>query len=199
MRALKLRLGFTFHCVFLQKHRKKSTSDPESKPAPTPDSPATIQREPESYQGGDPPHNEPHPDPISFEEQEPKSDLVKPVSSRSRLLVPAVFETIPEEDETALDDSLIAGSGGVGGGGERKDEGEGEVVAAVEGEGGTEEEEVEREGVREGEGEGEREVITVETTERKEEEDEGGKETANEKGKYLEAETKTEDSSIADT
>ena len=34
-------------------------------------------------------------------------DFVKPVSSRSRLIGPATFETIPEEDESALEDSLV--------------------------------------------------------------------------------------------
>ena len=34
---------------------------------------------------------------------------VKPVSSRSRLIGSTTFETIPEEDETALEDSLVVG------------------------------------------------------------------------------------------
>lgn len=32
---------------------------------------------------------------------------IKPVSSRSRLIEPTPFETIPEEDEALLDDSLV--------------------------------------------------------------------------------------------
>lgn len=32
---------------------------------------------------------------------------MKPVSSRSRLIEPTPFETIPEEDEALLDDSLV--------------------------------------------------------------------------------------------
>ena len=39
-----------------------------------------------------------------------QQEVIKPVSSRSRLIGPATFETIPEEDETALslEDSSVA-------------------------------------------------------------------------------------------
>lgn len=41
------------------------------------------------------------------DEGEQNDVIIKPVSSRSRLIGPATFETIPEEDETALEDSLV--------------------------------------------------------------------------------------------
>jgi hypothetical protein len=127
-----------------RKHRKKSAESESAQPPP--DSLLTTQTEAQSSnQGGDPYHNESPAQPIthsstnesSLDELEQRSDSVKPVSSRSRLLVPAVFETIPEEDETALDDSLVAGHG-IGDGGEKKIEGEryelGQEVEVREGE-----------------------------------------------------------------
>ena len=46
------------------------------------------------------------------------------MSSRSRLIGPATFETIPEEDETALEDSFVASCSGPTEDGESKKRGE---------------------------------------------------------------------------
>ena len=166
--------------VSLQKHRKKSAESESAQPPP--DSLLTTQTEAQSSnQGGDPYHNESPAQPIthsstnesSLDEQEQRSDSVKPVSSRSRLLVPAVFETIPEEDETALDDSLH----GIGDGGEKKIEGElGQEVEEREGEKTEEAAEIKTQGAhrqREREEQGDKEE-GLEHTERKEGENEGG-------------------------
>ena len=108
----------------MQKHKRKSETESEL----SPDSLTTTETEPIN-QGGSPSINESATQSITPSVNEPsneeKSDFAKPVSSRSRLLVPAVFETIPEEDETALDDSLLAGREHMEGGGEEeKEEGE---------------------------------------------------------------------------
>ena len=209
----------------MQKHRKKST---ESESAHSPPDPLlTTQTETQSSnQGGDPYHNESPSQPIthssmnesSLDEQEQRSDSLKPVSSRSRLLVPTVFETIPEEDETVLDDSLVAGRG-IGDGGERKMEGERHELGVGEREGKKRvEEEIKAQGEktahkqREREEQGDEEEV-LELTERKEGENERGieeevedKTTLTEERKgtsdndnRVETETKTVDSSDAET
>lgn len=48
------------------------------------------------------------PPPSTLQESGDVPELdIKPVSSRSRLIEPTPFETIPEEDEALLDDSLV--------------------------------------------------------------------------------------------
>ena len=103
MLSLLLRLIF-----YTQKHKKKkAVSDAENGsdspiPTPRPKSPAPPQHDtPESLP--DEQDTASFPSPHAREQ----TVLIKPVSSRSRLIEPTTFETIPEEDETGLDDSLV--------------------------------------------------------------------------------------------
>ena len=150
----------------LQKHRKKSGTENDRvspDPLPTAQSESSNQeRDPSHYNIGSEPVSSSLEQPPVEKEEVAKPDPIKPVSSRSRLLIPAIFETIPEEDETALGDSLLAGTNV--GEGERKREGEGETREKREGETGEEGEEIIKE-------EREREVETVKSAANKEAEE----------------------------
>lgn len=85
----------------LQKHKKKANSEeigpPPPQLIPRPKSRPTSQQSIVKHASLD------H-DPASTTND--TQEDVKPVSSRSRLIGPVTFETIPEEDETVLEDSL---------------------------------------------------------------------------------------------
>ena len=57
----------------------------------------------------DPADTPDHPASTTAQQSSDAREDVKPVSSRSRLIGSTTFETIPEEDETALEDSLVVG------------------------------------------------------------------------------------------
>ena len=97
-----------------QKHKKRSVADSEPhsdstppKLVPRPNSRPTSQQQQQqqttSYlPTGDQDFLSPSDTEVSQQE------VIKPVSSKSRLIRQANFETIPEEDETVLDNSLVA-------------------------------------------------------------------------------------------
>lgn len=97
-------MRFHFPFIFLQKYKKRSVSD--SSPAPSqvgrPPKPQPSQEIDLEDAGLDPPS------PLTLHESGDVPEVdIKPVSSRSRLIEPTPFETIPEEDEALLEDSLV--------------------------------------------------------------------------------------------
>ena len=180
----------------MQKHRKKSASDAESELLPDTLTTTHTESQP-TNEGGSPPRNESLTQPITPVNEPSIEELVKPVSSRSRLLVPAVFETIPEEDETVLDDSIVA-ERGIGEGGEGKEE-EGERYEQGEGEG--ERDDEKRDEIEKRQGEKEEDVLgTIEEEKEKERTTQAEERaTASDDNNYVETEDKNRESKVAST